>query len=252
LCALTFGVSDANADSFGFTGSPITWVAPTTGLYDLTVFGAAGGGSDSANGGLGSEASGIFSLTAGDQLTIVVGGQGGNGNFETVYGGGGGGSGFSGVDGEPRQVGSAGLAGDGPNGGAGGLAGSGGGGGSTGSSGGGGGGIVGGGSDGAGAGTGAGFSGFGAFGAFSFDGGVGAGTGLVPPQGDNDGGYGGGSLVDIAGLDALILAGVNSGDGSATITEVSATAPDAPSTLALFAASACGLALAKRRRAIAL
>jgi hypothetical protein len=65
---------------------------PTTGEYALDVFGASGGGSAGGGvGGLGAEVSGDISLTAGETLTLFVGGRG-----QSIFigGGGGGGGGF--------------------------------------------------------------------------------------------------------------------------------------------------------------
>jgi hypothetical protein len=60
-----------------------------SGEYSLDVLGASGGASNNGVGGLGAEVSGDISLTAGETLTLFVGGQGQNGG---VDGGGGGGS----------------------------------------------------------------------------------------------------------------------------------------------------------------
>jgi hypothetical protein len=64
----------------------VSFIAPTTGIYDITAFGAEGGGVD---GGLGAEIGGDVTLTMGTTLTILVGGAGGAGS---AGGGGGGGS----------------------------------------------------------------------------------------------------------------------------------------------------------------
>src|SRR3954453_21796629 len=67
--------------------------APATGTYDILAIGAGGGsasfGNESAAGGRGASVEGTFALTAGEVLSIIVGGQGGNGGS---VGGGGGGS----------------------------------------------------------------------------------------------------------------------------------------------------------------
>lgn len=54
----------------GQTGTIQTYTIPDTGTYLLRAYGAQGGG---ANGGLGARVSGLFPLTAGDELLILVG-----------------------------------------------------------------------------------------------------------------------------------------------------------------------------------
>jgi hypothetical protein len=63
----------------------------TSGTYEITVYGAAGGSSDSHTepGGQGAELAGDFILTANEELEIIVGGAGGTGSHS---GGGGGGT----------------------------------------------------------------------------------------------------------------------------------------------------------------
>ena len=154
-----------------YTGSVVVFTVPTTGTYDITADGASGASSKTAGGG-GAEISGEFQLTAGEQLTIVVGGAGhagskagaggGGGSFviETfngsssvhtplvIAGGGGGGAYYSGDPPSGGYTGTSGGAGNG-NGGAGGTnGGAGAGGGSAGGGGGGYGGGSGGGSSG--------------------------------------------------------------------------------------------------------
>jgi hypothetical protein len=90
---------------FDYTGAEVSFIAPTTGIYDITAFGAEGGGVD---GGLGAEIGGDVTLTMGTTLTILVGGAGsaggggGGGSFVVasvsaplVIAGGGGGGGFA-------------------------------------------------------------------------------------------------------------------------------------------------------------
>jgi hypothetical protein len=77
--------------TFGYTYSSVTFTVQTTGTYDITAYGAQGGGANGATGGLGAEISGDFNLVAGEVLTIVVGGQGAAGGNQ---GGGGGGGSF--------------------------------------------------------------------------------------------------------------------------------------------------------------
>ena len=78
--------------SYSFSGAPEFVTVGATGVYDINAFGAQGGGSSNygAVGGMGAEAGGVFNLTTGEQLEIVVGGVGGS----FVYGGGGGGGTF--------------------------------------------------------------------------------------------------------------------------------------------------------------
>lgn len=54
----------------GQTGTIQSFTVPDTGTYLLRAYGAQGGG---ANGGLGARVSGLFPLTAGDELLILVG-----------------------------------------------------------------------------------------------------------------------------------------------------------------------------------
>lgn len=86
----------AKASTFSFTSSVQSYTIPTTGTYEIVGFGAQGGFSGSnVAGGLGAKIGGFFSLTAGTELQIVVGGQGGTGGPAFGgYGGGGGGASF--------------------------------------------------------------------------------------------------------------------------------------------------------------
>jgi hypothetical protein len=93
LALLVCGLGPARADMFTFTGSIQSYTVPTTGIYDITLAGAQGGpGGLSMVGGEGAVLSGDISLTAGEVLKIVVGGQGGSGVPGESGGGGGGGS----------------------------------------------------------------------------------------------------------------------------------------------------------------
>ncbi len=76
------------SETVSFTGYVEDFIVPTTGVYDITAAGAAGGTSSlgSAGGG-GAELSGTFNLVEGQLIEIVVGGSGSDGSF----GGGGGG-----------------------------------------------------------------------------------------------------------------------------------------------------------------
>jgi hypothetical protein len=75
--------------AFNYTGAEQSFVAPTTGVYDITAYGAGGGG---IYGGLGAEIGGAVTLSAGTSLTILVGGGGADGGGIANGGGGGGGS----------------------------------------------------------------------------------------------------------------------------------------------------------------
>ena len=134
-------VAEADAETFPFTGGEQSFPVLVSGEYSLDVFGASGGPSENEAGGLGAEVSGDIVLTAGETLTLFVGGQGQNGHGGGGGGGGGafvflgtsvlavagGGGGASYVGGGgPGQAGTAGGAGGGPDGGAGGASGSGG------------------------------------------------------------------------------------------------------------------------------
>ena len=88
---------EVQVGTYSFTGMPVFVTVGTTGTYDINAFGAQGGvssgrGSPSAGGGLGAEEEGTVSLTAGEQLEIVVGGMGGAGTTGFNGGGGGGGT----------------------------------------------------------------------------------------------------------------------------------------------------------------
>lgn len=120
----------ASAFTFDYSSQSqiVTFTVPQTGLYDILAFGAQGGtGASGGAGGLGAEVGGDFLLTAGQTLTIAVGGAGsatsftggggGGGSFVVlgstalVVAGGGGGGGYVGLAGGPGQVGTSGLAG---------------------------------------------------------------------------------------------------------------------------------------------
>lgn len=90
--ALLVGQS-ANAATltYAFTGNVETATITTTGLYRITVSGARGGDAGIA-GGLGALVVGEANLTAGQFLSVLVGGNGADGS---LGGGGGGGGGMS-------------------------------------------------------------------------------------------------------------------------------------------------------------
>jgi PEP-CTERM motif len=260
LCPYAFATT-----TFSFSGSEQQFTAPETGMYLITAFGAAGGGSTIGtreSGGKGAEIGGDFDLTAGEVLDIYVGGVGGSANF----GGGGGGGSFV-VEGTTPLVvggGGGGASAEAPggagqtsasnsNGGAGGAGGGGGGGGFTGSgsngfppgdSGSGGSGfptLTGGAGDSdehdgpGGFGGGGGGGAFGGGGGGGFSGGAGGGD-------DNVGGGGGGSFD--SGSNQILIAGENSGDGSVDITLLT---PE-PASFTLVGISLAALFVWRRRR----
>jgi len=271
--------AEANAETFMFTGAVQSFPVLVSGEYSLDVFGASGGNSAHAVGGLGAEVSGDIVLTAGETLTLFVGGPGQNG-LEGGTGGGGGGFVFLGtdvlavagggggasfrIDGGAGQAGTAGGAGGGASGGAGGASGSGGGGGTYRVANGGGGagvasGAAGYGGDGAGidSGSGAKFpnggsyhnvsgGGFGGGGAGGGEGGGGGGGFSDGGGGSSDfpkvdlgSGGGGGSYLPSLFTNPILTAGVNSGDGSIDI-ELLKAVPE-PSTWAMTLAGFAGL-----------
>ncbi|MDR2063335.1 MAG: IPT/TIG domain-containing protein [Candidatus Nomurabacteria bacterium] len=67
----------ANTTDFAYTGDVQTFTAPTDGVYRFEAWGAQGGTSAGATGGLGGYSSGEISLTAGDIVYVYVG-QAGN------------------------------------------------------------------------------------------------------------------------------------------------------------------------------
>ena len=81
--------------SFDYTGAVQTFTAPVTGIYKLETWGAAGGG---AQAGFGGYSTGNVTLSANEQIFIVVGSAGSistNGNNGGGYNGGGNGSNVS-------------------------------------------------------------------------------------------------------------------------------------------------------------
>jgi hypothetical protein len=82
--AIMLGAGGARPDTIAFTGAEVTWTVPVTGLYDLTAYGARGGGF----GGYGAEIGGDIELSAGTVLSVVVGGRGGTAGASAGGGGG--------------------------------------------------------------------------------------------------------------------------------------------------------------------
>ncbi len=78
MMVMTFSMSALVAQqiwNFGYTGSVQTFTATTAGTYDLQLWGASGG-SDGQIGGNGGYATAKMALTAGQSISIYVGGQG--------------------------------------------------------------------------------------------------------------------------------------------------------------------------------
>jgi hypothetical protein len=88
----------AGAIAFEYSGNMVQYAVPVTGLYNVASFGAEGAYhhgpfTDGGSGGPGAEASGDFTLSSGQVLTILVGGEGQVVQCCTVYAGGSGGGG---------------------------------------------------------------------------------------------------------------------------------------------------------------
>jgi PEP-CTERM motif len=214
--AILASAAEANAETFTMPGM-FSFTASVSGEYAVELLGASGGNVTSnvvaPVGGLGAEVSGDVFLTAGEDLNLFVGGQGGSAQYAGGGGGGsflfqgtdilavaggGGGAGYI-TSGGPGLAGTSGGAGVGPLGGNGGAGGTGGGGGGR-DGGGGGAGSAGYGGDGDG--SGAGFGGkfpdggdgsyYGGSGSGGFGGGGGGSSGLSLSGGGGSGFSGGG------------------------------------------------------------
>jgi hypothetical protein len=269
LAMMTAAQADAATTTLTFTGSEVTWTAPTTGVYDILAYGAQGGNHTFAAfvpGGLGAEAGGDVTLTAGTRLTVLVGGKGGSyagggGSFVLVGGstlvaaGGGGGAGTAGFGNGGGGLASS-SGGAGTNGGAGGKNGGGGGYGS---------GLFLPGGGGAGVnGPGGGYygarsitsvahsslgsGGFGGGGGANLNGG-GGGGGFSGGGGGyyGGGGGGGGSFVASSFTNQVLSGSVNAGNGVVTISGVASGVPE-PSTWALTLTGFAGLGVLGLRR----
>jgi PEP-CTERM motif len=275
--AATGSVARAEPIDFTYTGSLVDFTVPATGSYQILAFGAQGGsgviGGLVEAGGQGAEIGGNFSLTAGETLQIAVGGAGGEGT-----GGGGGGGSFVVGPGNTSLV----IAGGGGGGtfaisGGGGLTGPDGGGSANGApvggtdgnggpgadgvadapGGGGGGGFFSAGGDST---TAVGGSAFPDLAGGSLGGGFGGGGGGGDSAGGGGGGYSGGAggirrptVFDPgdgggsfdAGIDQILMADFNAGNGEVVITEV---AIPEPASIALFGAGVVSLSVLRRRR----
>lgn len=77
-------------DSFAYTGSIVSWIAPHTGSYTVTAIGAQGASGDvNYRGGRGAQITGTFDLIVGTVFQILVGGVGGGQGSGNGAGGGG-------------------------------------------------------------------------------------------------------------------------------------------------------------------
>ena len=84
-----FACTMAHASFTSFNPGFQTFTVPTTGLYEITAWGAAGGSNAffGGTGGSDAEFSAFFTLTAGEQLEIYVGAAGADAPNQTLDGG---------------------------------------------------------------------------------------------------------------------------------------------------------------------
>ena len=91
--------TSASAQMFSYTGTIVSWTAPTSGFYQVTAEGAQGASAtDVFAGGLGAELTGTFHFNAGELFWIAVGGAGSEPDPQQGSGNGGGGGGTFFVD----------------------------------------------------------------------------------------------------------------------------------------------------------
>ena len=109
--------SSAQAITFAYSGHLDSYVAPTTGLYRLTAWGARGGdrtkGSHPQFDGSGIGLTGKFHLTQGETLVLAVGSVGAFSQDGIGFGGGGGGSFIIGPGSQPLLIAGGGGGGNG-------------------------------------------------------------------------------------------------------------------------------------------
>jgi N-acetylneuraminic acid mutarotase len=88
-------VNLSGSQSFGFTGGTQSYTVPAgVNSINVTLYGGAGGYSTTSyNGAPGGETTGTLSVTPGNTLTVIVAGAGGNGGSSSTGGGGYGGGG---------------------------------------------------------------------------------------------------------------------------------------------------------------
>ena len=82
---------ESYSQAYSYTGGVQTFTAPYTGIYQIEIYGAAGGNAGSYSGGKGGYSTGQVSLNKGDVLYVVVGGAGSTstGKIAGGYNGGG-------------------------------------------------------------------------------------------------------------------------------------------------------------------
>jgi hypothetical protein len=87
----------SGSTTFNYTGKIVTWTVPTTGAYEIDAIGGSGGEYHApfqlgVLGGYPADVSGVFSLSAGETLSIAVAGAGamGPGDEDNPGAGGGG------------------------------------------------------------------------------------------------------------------------------------------------------------------
>ena len=109
---LQFGITTSPAQTgiYLYTGS-MTTITLNPGIYNITAYGAQGGGTIGYNGGLGAEMEAQFAFANPTTLTLLVGGAGTGGAY---YQGGGGGGGSFFVNGTTPLVIAGGGGGSGP------------------------------------------------------------------------------------------------------------------------------------------
>ena len=83
------GPGSSGSQSFSYTGGVQTFTAPATGNYNIVLRGGRGGNGLNTQGGFGGEATGGLALTAGQTISVYIGGQGGNAGGPVGWNGGG-------------------------------------------------------------------------------------------------------------------------------------------------------------------
>jgi T5SS/PEP-CTERM-associated repeat protein/autotransporter-associated beta strand protein len=86
----TLQAQTTNIWKFNYAGVITNWTVPSTGIYNISAYGAQGGNlSGFASGGKGAHISGGFTLAEGEVLSILVGGLGQSAGGQNMGGGGG-------------------------------------------------------------------------------------------------------------------------------------------------------------------
>ena len=104
FCTTSLQAQSTNVFCFNYSGTIVTWTVTNTGYYDVSAYGAQGGGNSTAMGGLGASISGSFLFNAGEVFNILVGGVGSSSTVAGNAGGGGGGSFVVGTNNAPLVV----------------------------------------------------------------------------------------------------------------------------------------------------